>query len=147
MLKTGLLIAIGISIHNIPEGMAVGAGYMHQAQFGLFIALAVALHNVPEGITTALALCSGGLCRRDSFFTALLSGLVEPIGALAAGLVLSSLGHLTPAALAFGGGVMVFLTLDELVPTAREYGHQHFTAVGIILGAIFVFLLSGMFDV
>jgi len=147
LLKTGLLIAIGISIHNIPEGVAVGAGYMHQAEFGLFIALAVALHNVPEGIATALPLCSGGLCRRDSFCTALLSGLVEPLGALAAGVILSSFSHLIPAALAFAGGVMVFLTLDELVPTAREHGHQHFTAIGIILGAIFVFLLSGMFDV
>lgn len=147
LLKTGLLMAIGISIHNIPEGTAVGAGYMHSQDLGLFLALAIALHNVPEGIATALPLCKGGVCKWDSFWVALLSGLVEPIGALAAGLILTPFRSLIPAALAFAGGVMVFLTLDELVPTAREHGHQHFTAVGIILGAIFVFLLSGALGV
>ncbi len=147
LLKTGLLMAIGISIHNIPEGIAVGAGYMHLPQFGFFIALSIALHNIPEGIATALPLCEGGMCRKDSFRIAFLSGLVEPLGALAAALLLTSYQRLIPAALAFAGGVMVFLTLDELVPTAREYGHQHSTAIGIILGAIFVFLLSGMLGV
>jgi ZIP family zinc transporter len=142
-----MLIAIGISIHNIPEGVAVGAGYMHAPEFGLFMALAVALHNVPEGIATALPLCKGGLGKRDSLRIAFLSGLVEPIGALLAALFLTSFQSLIPAALAFAGGVMVFLTLDELVPTAREHGHQHFTALGIILGAIFIFLLSGTLGV
>jgi len=143
LLKTGVLMAVGISIHNMPEGIAVGAGYMHTPQFGLFIAIAIALHNIPEGIATALPLCAGGVCRSDSVRVALLSGLVEPIGALLAALLLSNVQALIPAALAFAGGVMVFLTLDELLPTAREHGHQHFTAVGIILGAVFTFLLSG----
>jgi ZIP family zinc transporter len=147
LLRTGMLMAIGISIHNIPEGTAVGAGYMHLPQFGVFIAVAIALHNVPEGIATALPLCKGGMCKRDSFRIAFLSGLVEPIGALAAALLLRSFHGLVPAALAFAGGVMVFLTLDELLPTAREHGHQHFTAIGIILGAMFVFLLSGALGV
>ena len=78
---------------------------------------------------------------------ALLSGFAEPIGALVAALFLKSFGALIPGALAFAGGVMVFITLDELIPTAREHGHQHYTAVGIIPGAIFVFLLSGLFGV
>jgi ZIP family zinc transporter len=147
LLKTGMLIAIGISLHNIPEGTAVGAGYMHLPQFGLFIALAVALHNIPEGIATALPLCKAGVCKWDSFRVAFLSGLVEPVGALAAALLLTSFQGLIPAAMAFAGGVMVFLTLDELVPTAREHGHQHFTAIGIILGAIFIFLLSGLLGI
>ena len=59
LLRTGLLVAIGISIHNLPEGIAVGAGYMHLPEFGVFIALAIALHNIPEGIATALPLCEG----------------------------------------------------------------------------------------
>jgi len=147
LLKTGILIAIGISIHNIPEGMAVGAGYMHLPKFGLFIALAIALHNIPEGIATALPLCKGGICRWKSFRIALLSGLVEPIGALIAAIFLTSFGNFIPLALAFAAGVMVFITLDEIVPTAREYGHQHFTAVGIILGIVFFLLLEGVFRV
>jgi len=147
LLKTGTLLAIGITIHNIPEGIAVGAGYMHFPKFGLFIAMAILLHNIPEGIATALPLCKGGVTRWDSFRVALLSGFAEPIGALLAALFLKSFSFFIPAALAFAGGVMVFITLDELLPTAREYGHQHYTAVGIILGAIFVFLLSGFFGV
>ncbi|MBW2976892.1 ZIP family metal transporter [Candidatus Woesearchaeota archaeon] len=151
LLKTGMLMAIGITIHNIPEGIAVGAGYMHMPKFGLFIAFAIALHNIPEGIATALPLCKGGVCKWKSFKIALLSGLVEPIGALAAALFLASLKDFVPsvipASLAFAAGVMVFLTLDELIPTAMNHGHQHFTAIGIISGAIFVFLLSGIFGV
>ena len=147
LLKTGLLIAVGITIHNIPEGIAVGAGYMHEARFGFFIALANLLHNIPEGIATALPLCKSGVCRWDAFRVSLFSGMAEPVGALLAALFLSTFEAFIPAALAFAGGVMVFITLDELIPVAREYGHQHFTASGIILGAVFVFILSGLFGV
>jgi ZIP family zinc transporter len=147
LLKSGILIAIGITIHNFPEGIAVGAGYMHEPAFGIFIALAILLHNIPEGIATALPLCKSGVCRWDSFRVAFLSGLTEPFGALIAALFLTGFQGFIPGALAFAGGVMVFITLDELVPAAREHGHHHFTAIGIITGAIFVFLLSGIFGV
>lgn len=147
LLKTGLLLAVGITVHNIPEGIAVGAGYMHTPEFGIFIASAILLHNIPEGIATALPLCKSGVCRWNSFWVALLSGLAEPVGALIAALFLASFDLFIPGALAFAGGVMMFITLDELIPTAREYGHHHTTALGIIFGAIFVFLLSGIFGV
>lgn len=147
LLRTGILLAIGITIHNIPEGIAVGAGYMHGPEFGFFIAAAILLHNIPEGIATALPLCKSGVCRWDSFRTAFLSGLAEPVGALTAGFFLYSFDKYVPLALAFAGGVMMFITLDELIPAAREHGHQHATAIGIILGSIFVFLLSGIFGV
>jgi ZIP family zinc transporter len=147
LLNSGILIAIGITIHNIPEGIAVGASYMHTPSFGIFIAIAILLHNIPEGIATALPLCTSGICRWDSFRVAFLSGLAEPLGALAAALFLTSFQSLIPAALAFAGGVMVFITLDELIPAAREHGHHHSTAIGIIVGAIFVFLLTGLFKI
>jgi ZIP family zinc transporter len=147
LLKTGLFVALGIAIHNTPEGIAVGAGYTHEPAFGIFIATAITLHNIPEGIATALPLYKAGMSKRRAAVTALLSGLTEPIGALLAGLVLTTFGDLVPAALAFAGGVMVFITLDELVPVAREHGHQHYTAIGIILGAVFVFILSGVLGV
>lgn len=141
LFKTGLLVAIGIAIHNTPEGIAVGAGFAHTPQFGVFIAIAIALHNIPEGIATALPLYQSGAGAWYSFRAALLSGMVEPLGALVAVLFLSRFQAFVPGALAFAGGVMVFITLDELIPVAREHGHQHYTAVGIICGAIFVFLL------
>ena len=147
LLKSGVLIAIGITIHNMPEGIAVGAGFAHQPEFGYFIAMAIALHNIPEGIATALPLCESGVRRWDAFRIALLSGLTEPVGAMLAIFFLSTFREFVPAALAFAGGVMTFITLDELVPAAREHGHQHWTAIGIIMGAISVFLLSGIFGV
>jgi ZIP family zinc transporter len=145
--RTGMLLAVGITIHNIPEGIAVGAGYIHEPAFGIFVGIAILLHNIPEGIATALPLCKSGVCRWDSFRVAMLSGLTEPIGALLAALFLSSFAGFVPASLAFAGGVMVFITLDELLPAARKYGHQHTVAIGIILGTIFVFLLSGLLGV
>ena len=147
LVNTGLFLAIGITLHNLPEGIAVGAGYLLNPQFGLFIAIAILLHNIPEGLATALPLCKAGVNRWDAFRVAFLSGLAEPVGALLASLFLVSFQNLVPGALAFAGGVMVFITLDELVPTAREHGHEHYTAIGIILGAIFVFILSALFNV
>ena len=147
LINTGLLMAVGITLHNLPEGIAVGAGYLHNPQFGTFVAVAILLHNIPEGIATALPLCKGGACRWDAFRVAFLSGFAEPVGALLASLFLVSFQNLLPGALAFAGGVMVFITLDELIPTAREYGHEHYTAIGIILGSLFVFVLSALFGV
>ncbi|MHB8133631.1 MAG: ZIP family metal transporter [Anaerolineaceae bacterium] len=147
LLKTGLLLAIGITIHNIPEGIAVGAGYAFEPKFGMFIAIAILLHNIPEGIATALPLITSGVNKWDAFRVATLSGLSEPVGALLAGFFLSTFIKLIPFALAFAGGVMIFITLDELIPAAREFGHHHTTALGIILGSIFVFVLSGLFGV
>ena len=147
LFMSGMLLALGITIHNLPEGIAVGAGYMHSPRYGMMIALAILLHNIPEGIATALPLYTSGMSKWNSFRVSLFSGLVEPIGAVTAALFLTSFDALVPAGLAFAGGVMTFITLDELVPVAHEHGHQHYTAVRIVLGAIFVFLLSGLFGV
>lgn len=78
---------------------------------------------------------------------ALLSGFAEPVGALIASIFLVAFQKLAPGAPAFAGGVMIFITLDDLIPTAREFGHEHYVAIGIILGSIFVFILSGIFGV
>ncbi|HAE85689.1 MAG TPA: hypothetical protein DCG78_04180 [Anaerolineaceae bacterium] len=147
LISSGLLLAIGISLHNLPEGISVGAGYMHNPQFGLFIAMAIMLHNIPEGLATALPLSKGGAKRGYALGIAVLSGLAEPLGAVLASLFLGSFQNLIPGALAFAGGVMVYITLDELIPSAREYGSVHWTSLGIIVGSIFVFLLSAWMGV
>jgi ZIP family zinc transporter len=145
LINTGLLLAVGITLHNLPEGIAVGASYLHNPRFGLFIGSAILLHNIPEGIGTALPLMKGGARRWYAFRVAFLSGFAEPVGAMLAGLLLVSFAGLIPISLAFAGGVMVFITLDELVPTAREHGHEHFTAIGIIVGSLLVFALSAVY--
>lgn len=140
-LKTGLMIAIGISLHNFPEGIAVASGYSYLPRIGLVIAAAMAVHNIPEGMAISLPIRAGGGTRWAAFRLALISGMIEPLGALVAALFLESFQGLVPFGLAFAGGVMVFVTLDELIPVAHERGHEHFTSLGVIMGCIATFLL------
>ena len=143
MLRTGMLIAIGISLHNLPEGIAVASGYSYMPKVGLVIAIAIALHNIPEGLAIALPIRMSGASRLGAFRLALLSGLMEPLGAAIAAVFLSAFPGLVPFGLAFAAGVMVFITLDELIPIAHEYGHEHFTSLGVIMGCILTFGLLG----
>jgi ZIP family zinc transporter len=144
LLRSGVLMAIGISIHNFPEGIAVAAGYSYIPDLGVVIAVAMALHNIPEGMAISLPMCCGGASRWTGFKWALVSGLVEPLGALVSAVFLQSFAGLAPFGLAFAGGVMVFVTLDELIPVAHEQGHEHFTSAGIIMGCIATFALLAM---
>ena len=134
--KTGMLIAIGIALHNIPEGIVVGAGYAHAPSFGLMVAAIIALHNIPEGMIIAMPMCASGSRRSHAFKTALLSGLAEPFGAVLAFVLLDTFQSAVPFALAFAAGVMTFITLDELLPCARTHGHDHLTGIGIIAGVV-----------
>ncbi len=145
-LKSGMLIAIGMSLHNFPEGIAVASGYSYIPRLGLVIAIAMALHNIPEGMAISLPLCAGGASKSGAFSLALVSGLIEPLGALVATLFLETFHGLVPFGLAFAGGVMVFVTLDELIPVAHEGGHEHFTSLGIILGCVATFMLLSILE-
>jgi len=136
MLRAGTLIAIGISIHNLPEGIAVASSYSYAPEIGLIIAIAIALHNIPEGIAIAMPIRMGGGSRLAAFRITLLSGLAEPAGAVIAALFLTVLPELIPFTLSFAAGVMVFITVDELIPIAQEHGHGHFTSFGLILGFV-----------
>ena len=145
LFKVGMLMALGMTIHNVPEGIAVGAGYLQLHELGLLIAIAIALHNIPEGMAVALPIHASGASRWTAFKFALLSGLAEPIGAFFAGLLLEAFQGLIPLALAFAGGVMIFLTLDELIPAMRNHGHEHSTSLGIIAGCVIMLGLLGYF--
>ncbi len=136
MLRNGTLIAIGISLHNLPEGIAVASGYFYAPEIGLIITIGIALHNIPEGIAIALPIRMSGASRWAAFRIALLSGLIEPVGAVIAVVFLTALPGLMPFALSFAAGVMVFITMDELIPIAHEHGHEHFTSFGLIMGFI-----------
>jgi len=144
LVKVGMLMAIGVALHNIPEGIAVGAGFAHLPKFGILLAIAIGLHNIPEGIATTMFTHCGGKCKRDCLKIAFLSGIVEPIGAILAYLFLKQFTFLIPVSLAFAAGVMVFITLDEIIPMAREHGRAHLTSIGIILGTIFMIILHGI---
>jgi ZIP family zinc transporter len=143
LLHSGLLILIGITLHNIPEGVIVSAAYSHLPRLGILIAVAVFFHNVPEGIATAIPLISAGSKKRSVILATLLSGLAEPFGALLGGtLLINASDEMIGLALAFAAGVMTYITADELIPIAHEHGHKHAVSIGILLGIIFMMILN-----
>jgi len=132
--RMGIMMALGITIHNIPEGLVVGAGYEAMPAFGVVLGVAIALHNIPEGIAVAVPLILSGVRKKRALLIATLSGLAEPFGAILAVGALSLVPGILPLLLGFAGGVMTYLTMDELIPTAREYGHPHLIGLGLCVG-------------
>jgi ZIP family zinc transporter len=136
LLKTGLLVALGIGIHNFPEGMATFAGAMQDVSLGVAIAGAIALHNIPEGLAVSAPVYAATGSRSKAFLWSFLAGVAEPAGAAVAALVL--LPFLSDAVLglmlAAVAGIMVFISLDELLPVARSFGQEHLSIVGVGLG-------------
>ena len=138
LMKTGLLTALAIGIHNFPEGLATFASALSHVRLGIFIAVAIAIHNIPEGIAVSVPIFYATLNKRKAFFYSFLSGVSEPAGAVIGYLIL--LPFLTPAVLsatmAFIAGVMIYISLDELLPMAHRYGHGHLVIIGTVLGML-----------
>ncbi len=147
LVRTGLMTAAAIAIHNFPEGIATFMSAMHDPKLGLSIALAVAVHNIPEGIAVFVPLYFAFNSRRKAFLYAFASGLAEPLGALAAYLFL--LPFLTPivfgCVLASVAGIMVFISFDELIPAALEYGKPHTSIYGIVGGMAIMAISIALF--
>jgi ZIP family zinc transporter len=143
MLRTALFLALGIGIHNFPEGMASFAGALHDPTLGLAIAVAIALHNIPEGLAVALPIQAATGKPGKALWWTFLSGMAEPVGALLAAAILLPLlnAALLGTALAVVGGIMVFIALDELIPVACSYGQEHLTILGVT-GGMAVMVLS-----
>lgn len=138
LMKTGLFVALGIGIHNFPEGMATFAGALKEPSLGIAIASAIAIHNIPEGLAVAAPIYAATGSRRKAFLWSFLSGVAEPIGAgLAAAILLPFLnGAILGYVLAAVAGIMVFISLDELVPVGRSFGSEHLSIVGVIVGMV-----------
>lgn len=138
LIRSGKLFALAVAIHNFPEGMAVFTSALTDPVTGLSIALAIAIHNIPEGITVSVPIYHATGSKKKAFCYSFLSGLAEPVGALAAWLFL--LPFLSPAlmALTFAAvaGIMVFISFDELLPLAEEYGEHHLAILGLIGGML-----------
>jgi len=144
--RTGILVAIGITLHNVPEGLAIVAGYAYLPKLGYLVALAITLHNIPEGIATAASLCAAGMSSRKVFMITLLSGLVEPLGAVVGSFMLMSPSPFVLALmLSIAGGVMTYVTADELIPIAHAHGHDHEVAIGLIVGFALILTLTSAF--
>lgn len=134
--KTGIFTALAVTLHNFPEGIAAFISGVKDPLFGLSIALAIAIHNIPEGISIAMPVYYATESRGKAFWIALLSGLSEPLGAVLAALILGPLisDTLFGMVLSAVAGVMIYISMDELLPTAREYGEQYLVILGFVLG-------------
>lgn len=142
LMTAGVFTAIGIAIHNFPEGMAVFAVSLESLTMGLSIAIAIAIHNIPEGIAVSVPIYYATGNRKKAFLYSFLSGITEPVGAAIGYLLL--LPFLPPmilyATLAVVAGIMVFICFDELLPISKEYGNEHLSTLGLFFGMVVMML-------
>ncbi|NDV19912.1 zinc transporter ZupT [Pseudodesulfovibrio sp. JC047] len=134
--RTGIFAAIAIAIHNFPEGLATFSAALTDPALGIAIAVAIAIHNIPEGIAVSIPLFYATGDRKKAFFYSFLSGLSEPVGALIGYLILMPFFSPTLFGVLFAGvaGIMVFISFDELLPAAEEFGEHHLSVYGLIAG-------------
>ncbi|NNF98618.1 MAG: zinc transporter ZupT [Desulfobacteraceae bacterium] len=142
LMRMGLFSALAIGIHNFPEGLATFIAALQDPALGISIAVAIAIHNIPEGIAVSVPIYYATKSRRKAFTFSFLSGLAEPIGALLGYFLLLSIMNEAIFGIIFAGvaGIMVYISLDELLPTAEEYGEHHIAIWGLIAGMIIMAL-------
>ena len=138
LMRMGLMSAVAIGIHNFPEGLATFAGALQDPAAGIAIAVAIAIHNIPEGIAVSVPVYYATGSKKKAFYYSFASGLSEPIGALLGYFVF--MRWFTPAlfGMLFAGvaGIMVFISLDELLPTAEKYAEHHLCIYGMVAGMV-----------
>jgi len=138
LLRMGLFTALAISIHNFPEGLATFLATLDDPSVGTAIAVAIALHNIPEGISVAVPIYYASGSRKSAFVYSLLSGFAEPVGAIGGYLLLRPVlsNAVTGAMFAGVAGIMVYISLDELLPTSRAYSKGHDSLFGLLTGMV-----------
>jgi zinc transporter, ZIP family len=146
LFNSGIMIAIGMSIHNLPEGIVVTAGYGHMPELGILVAIMICLHNIPEGIATVSPLIKAGVRKWRAVGLATLSGLMEALGALIGVFIIAAFGTgIVGWMLGFAAGVMTYITIDELIPIAHEYcslDHKHMVSSGLLIGMVLAMILG-----
>ncbi len=136
LLRMGVFTALAIGIHNFPEGLATFAGALGDPALGVSIAIAIAIHNIPEGVSVSVPIYFATGSRKKAFWLSFLSGVSEPLGALIGYTLLRPFFSDTTFGILFASvaGIMVYVSLDELLPAAREYGAGHVVIGGVMAG-------------
>lgn len=136
MMRLGVFTALAVGIHNFPEGMATFVSAFQDPSVAVPIVAAIAIHNIPEGIAVSVPIYQATGSRKQAFLYSFLSGLAEPVGALIGWLVLIPIMSDMVYGIIFAAvaGIMVFISVDELLPAAREYGEHHLSIYGLIGG-------------
>lgn len=136
--RMGLFTALAIAIHNFPEGLATFVSALQEPSLAIPIVVAIAIHNIPEGIAVSVPIYYATGSKKKAFMYSFLSGLSEPVGAIIGWLLLMSIMNNIVFGVIFAmvGGIMVFISFDELLPSAREYGEHHLSIYGLIFGMV-----------
>ena len=136
LMRMGMFSALAIAIHNFPEGLATFIGALEDPAMGISIAVAIAIHNIPEGIAVSVPIYHATGSRRRAFKYSFLSGLSEPVGAVIGYFLLRNYLSESMFGIVFAivAGIMVYISLDELLPTAEKYGEHHIAIYGLISG-------------
>lgn len=136
LMRMGVFTAIAIGIHNFPEGMATFVSALQDPSVAIPIVVAIAIHNIPEGIAVSVPIYQATGSRKKAFWLSFTSGFAEPIGAIVGWLILMPIMNDAVFGIIFAGvaGIMVFISFDELLPAAREYGEHHLSIYGLISG-------------
>ena len=141
MLKMGYLIAIGIALHDLPEGIAIAVGYSAKESLGMLIAVSIGLHNIPEGMATAAPLTMGGMSKTCIILICLLISVFTPLGAYIGLLLVAISPRLICLLLALAGGAMAFIVKNELLPESYRR-HPNYARLGFIFGIILIILME-----
>ena len=136
LLKTGLIVGIGLTIHNFPEGLAIGSGFEVSESLGLSLAIAIAIHDFPEGISMAVPMNQGGFSKLKSIILTAISGITTGIGALVGAIVGNISEALIGMSLAFAAGTMLYIVSCELIPESNKLYKGRFSSLGNMLGII-----------
>ena len=136
LLKTGIIVGIGLALHNIPEGLAIGSGFDSSTELGFSLAIAICLHDIPEGISMAIPMKNGGMSRLKVITCVILSGIATGIGALIGAIVGNISSQVIAMCLAFAAGAMLYIVSGELIPESNSLYNGRMTAIGNMLGFI-----------
>lgn len=147
LFRTGIFTALAIAIHNFPEGLATFIAAIHEPELAIPIVAAIAIHNIPEGIAVSVPIYSATGDAKKAFFYSFLSGLAEPVGAVLGYMLLMPFMTDTVFGLLFASvaGVMVFISIDELLPAAEKYGEHHLSIYGLVSGMLLMGISLWMF--
>ena len=134
LLKTGIIVSIGLALHNFPEGLAIGSGFGASLSLGYSLAIAICLHDIPEGISMAVPMKNGGMKKSKVIFYVLMSGVTTGMGAFFGALVGGISKEVISMCLSFAAGAMLYIVSGELIPESNKLYHGRMTAIGNIFG-------------